>query len=303
MYQMVGIQGMTNAQTTFAIGDIVAHKLEPMLRLSVEKIRYSEPDDESTDPPYIQDIEFESEYSGERYGFSADLHSFDWMIRADASLPKIETNTWNVTKQRMADVRGFAEKDFANHQMTIQADCPDASTTLRRWRFRRPNDSAYWFDVIAWPGGFVVNGDIGTCVWDRYGIEWAIGAIDSIDYFAKKTPQELPVKEWDKDVATAYVWEEYFKRAEELLLNSEPNIVAKSKYEPSELESLQETRDKLLSIMDDSGEHGFNHYLYHETNWVDGCDFPDNETFTNSFLWCREALKVAFKHMGWEKQK
>jgi len=56
------------------------------------------------------------------------------------------------------DMAARFERDTAGHQMTILHD----DGLYRHLRFRRPDRSAYWFDLITWPGSLVVNGDCGS---------------------------------------------------------------------------------------------------------------------------------------------
>lgn len=54
-------------------------------------------------------------------------------------------------------------QDAANHVMTVMRD----DGVNRHVRFRRPDSSAYWFDLITWPGTLCIDGDMGTYVFRR----------------------------------------------------------------------------------------------------------------------------------------
>lgn len=60
--------------------------------------------------------------------------------------------------------RDIVAKDVAQHELTIIMDNPDS---YRHLRFRRPDTSFYWFDIITWPGVLCINGDCGTFVFSR----------------------------------------------------------------------------------------------------------------------------------------
>ena len=54
-------------------------------------------------------------------------------------------------------------KDVDGHVMTVLRD----DGVHRHIRFKRPNGSEYWFDLITWPGTLCVDGDMGTYVFRR----------------------------------------------------------------------------------------------------------------------------------------
>lgn len=54
-------------------------------------------------------------------------------------------------------------KDVAKHEMTVIRD----DGINRHLRFKNPNDSSYWFDLITWPGTLCIDGDCGTYVFKR----------------------------------------------------------------------------------------------------------------------------------------
>ena len=49
-------------------------------------------------------------------------------------------------------------KDTATHAMTILRD----DGLYRHLRFKRPNTSSYYFDIITWPGYLAITGDMGA---------------------------------------------------------------------------------------------------------------------------------------------
>lgn len=54
-------------------------------------------------------------------------------------------------------------KDAANHQLEVLRD----DGVNRHLRFKNPESSAYWFDIITWPGTLCIDGDMGTFVFRR----------------------------------------------------------------------------------------------------------------------------------------
>lgn len=54
-------------------------------------------------------------------------------------------------------------KDVEQHTMTMIRD----DGVNRHIRFKRPDSSTYWFDLITWPGTLCIDGDCGTYVFRR----------------------------------------------------------------------------------------------------------------------------------------
>lgn len=54
-------------------------------------------------------------------------------------------------------------KDATKHQMEVLRD----DGVNRHLRFKNPECTAYWFDIITWPGTLCVDGDMGTFVFRR----------------------------------------------------------------------------------------------------------------------------------------
>jgi hypothetical protein len=55
------------------------------------------------------------------------------------------------------------ERDVARHEMTIVRD----DGVDRHIKFCREGDSAYWFEILTWPGTLCIKGDMGTYVFSR----------------------------------------------------------------------------------------------------------------------------------------
>ena len=70
-------------------------------------------------------------------------------------------------------------RDVSNHQLEIIRD----DGLYRHLRFKRPGTSAYYFDIITWPGYLVVTGDMGTWTFSRITdmIDFFGGARESFD--------------------------------------------------------------------------------------------------------------------------
>lgn len=55
------------------------------------------------------------------------------------------------------------ERDVAEHTMTVIRD----NGADRHIKFRRPDCSSYWFEILTWPGTLCIKGDMGTYVFSR----------------------------------------------------------------------------------------------------------------------------------------
>ncbi len=54
-------------------------------------------------------------------------------------------------------------KNISQHAMTVLRD----DGVHRHIRFKRPDSSSYWFDLVTWNGSLCIDGDMGTYVFRR----------------------------------------------------------------------------------------------------------------------------------------
>ena len=78
----------------------------------------------------------------------------------------------------------FAD-DVKDHRLRVAHD----SGLHRHLEFRRPGTIVMWFDVVTWPGGLLIDGDMGTFAFRSRG--------DMLAFF-RREPQQRPVD--------AYYW-------------------------------------------------------------------------------------------------
>ena len=77
-------------------------------------------------------------------------------IRRKSNLNRNDMKDHECTEQMFLD-------DVKNHQISIIKD-----DGLHRFiRFKRPDSTSYWFDLITWPGFLCISGDCGTYVFSR----------------------------------------------------------------------------------------------------------------------------------------
>lgn len=109
-------------------------------------------------------------------------------------------------------------RDTAQHEMTVLHD----DGLYRHLRFRnhhecndgelRPGRSAYWFDLITWPGCLTVNGDCGTFTFARLAdmFEFFRGGGINPQYWAEKlrAPGPAGVMEYSQEKFRRQVMDE-----------------------------------------------------------------------------------------------
>ena len=162
-----------------------------------------------------------------------------------------------------------AAKKFAEHEVRQTLD----QGMFRAWRCQKPGTWVMGFDVFTTPGRLVVSGGIGFLAVERTNdmIAWSRSAVNSISYFAEKVPREIKVKEHSADVVRAWIHETL----------AEENLK----------EAYRTALTNLLEWTDLGWAHRVAEEL-HDSGVVDGCDYPDFNVYTRSFLWCREAVKL-----------
>jgi hypothetical protein len=84
----------------------------------------------------------------------------------------------------------------------------------RHVRFKRPDSTTYWFDLVTWPGYLAINGDLVsgytfTRTRDMFSF-FASGPGINPQYWAEKiTCPTIELRKFDEDVETDFdVWEE-----------------------------------------------------------------------------------------------
>jgi hypothetical protein len=65
----------------------------------------------------------------------------------------------------MTDIAERFRNDTAGHELTVLHE----DGLYRHLRYRRPERGEYWFDLVTWPYNLVVNGDMGSFHFSRFG--------------------------------------------------------------------------------------------------------------------------------------
>lgn len=261
-------------------GQIVTHKIESALRYQVNEVKGA-----------TETVELQSLSTGNRRKVSATAPGF---VLADS--PTVPLNRYKLEAARVKRKTEDSVRNFAKHVLTVVVDHgPDV---FRHYRCHEPGTSNMHFNVYFFPGRMIVSGDIGFMAWERTFdmLIWARGAVDSIDYFAEKVPNEIETKEWDSEVGKAWVWEVFFEMVENLV--DEEGVDASNAVNAHKAQGWRDTRDELMRHLD----NGYEIFISEVDNsdWSPskrGGDWPELKQYTTSFLWCREAVKWLIRNL------
>ena len=177
--------------------------------------------------------------------------------------------------------------DTENHEMTVIR----ADGVNRHLRFRQPGCSAYWFDIITWPGVLCINGDMGTYVFSR---------IEDMFEFFKVESERHPINPgyWGEKILARDKHADIVEFDEDEFKEILKQIIADSDYdEESALAALESdvlshvtystTRDDafaLAAVFEVEGERPF------DDIWEYRC-----ERFTFQYLWNCFAITYAIR--------
>jgi len=193
------------------------------------------------------------------------------------------------------DVAACSEEEFlrdvAKHKMYVMHD----DGIYRHLRFRNPDTSIHWFDIVTWPGSLSISGDMGCYVFSRLDDMFQFfrrdGAGDklyiNIEYWAEKLEAQAygrrgdSVKRWDKGKFERAIRERYAE-----------HVRAEMSRIPTACEELRaDIENDLLSCSDD--EHAAMEAAYnfdsHGLRFEDFVEVDFTE-WTTHFIWCLYAI-------------
>lgn len=78
-------------------------------------------------------------------------------------------------------------KDVVNHKLTIKAD----NELYRHLYFRQPGNSNMWFELVTWPGGLTIHGDMGT---------WSFSRVPDMFTFFRETELKINASYWTEKI-------------------------------------------------------------------------------------------------------
>lgn len=197
-------------------------------------------------------------------------------------------------------------RDVAKHEMTVIRD----DGVHRHIRYKQPDSSMMFFDLITWPGFLCYCGDMGTYVFQRtqdmFGFFRKNGRLDGIDrrYWAEK------IEAADRDGVEKHSHEEFARQIndwvdrqaegdkpdddepEQLVLWAEAYAELRAEVE-SEVLSADSNEVRCFDAANDFTHAGDAWKAFHGPNAkFQFTDFweVDTKEYTSRFLWCCYAL-------------
>lgn len=187
-------------------------------------------------------------------------------------------------------------RDVKDHQINVLRD----DGLYRHIRFKRPGSSAYFFDLITWPGALCYTGDMGTYVFSRLADMFEFFRTDrahlgelriNTGYWSEKL---LAVDGGRRSASATEFDPQKFERAvKEYLVG----WLRESGLNRAERRTLREqVEGEIIDLIDedDRGNYDRAHSFCAE---IGGREFQfedlweyDFTRYTNSFLWCCYAL-------------
>lgn len=203
-------------------------------------------------------------------------------------------------------------KDAANHQMTVIRD----DGVHRHLRFKNPDYSAYWFDLITWDGTLCIDGDMGTFVFRRLhdmfeffrtdreyltrkGVQLAINP----GYWSEKlrAPNSRHAEEYSADSFRQHVKEAYDNWAEAEKPDDESSQTDRDEFASKSAQLWEELESDVLRNADDGDVRAYD-AAREFTASIDGVSFDMSECwewrcreYTFDFLWCCYAIAWGIK--------
>jgi hypothetical protein len=114
-------------------------------------------------------------------------------------------------------------RDTADHQLTVLHD----DDLYRHIRLKNPKSSAYWYDLITWPGHLAVVGDCGSFTFARVPdmFDFHRGRQPNPHYWAQKELSGAPKREYSEDAFRQIVTE---RTAEAIRWSDAPRGIGKA---------------------------------------------------------------------------
>lgn len=189
-------------------------------------------------------------------------------------------------------------EDVSNHVMTVIND----DGINRHIRFRRPTSSAYWFDIITWPGSLCIDGDMGTYVFRR--LEDMFEFFRTDQKYAENEERQLYIKPgyWGEKLKSTARHEGYTEFSKKLVCDAVKRWFD-DWVESEGLKESQKTRlweaieEHVLFYSDDDPRDLMQAICDFEHEGFRFSDFWEvvTEDYTFNFIWCCYAIAWAVK--------
>jgi hypothetical protein len=188
-------------------------------------------------------------------------------------------------------------RDVANHVATVIRD----DGVYRHVRFKNPGTSAYYFDLVTWPGYLAYSGDMGCYVFSRLS--------DMFEFFRDDCPEEgkirINLSYWSEKLQAvdgnrraggvkAFCEEKFSKVIKEDLVRwmREDGLNREDRHELRTA-----VQEEILDQIGDGDEHAIYQLANEFCAEIDGQRFQfedlwdhDFTEYTSHFVWCCYAL-------------
>ncbi|WP_321943001.1 hypothetical protein [Paraburkholderia tropica] len=193
------------------------------------------------------------------------------------------------------------ERDVAQHTMTVIRD----DGVDRHIKFRGNDGSAYWFEILTWPGALCIRGDCGTYVFSRLTDMFEFFRHDrggdasklyiNPGYWCEKL-QAVNSNGYGNGSAKRFSGDQFRQRVEERVKD---HLEGEDTTDERRADLLCNIRDEILEYVCDGGGQVAFHLLYqfHDNDFPDlfvDCDWNCDE-YEFGFMWNLYAIAWAIR--------
>ena len=196
-----------------------------------------------------------------------------------------------------------SEEEFlqavAQHTMTVLRD----DGIYRHVRFKRPDEGAYWFDLITWPGSLCIDGDMGTHVFRRLDDMFQFFRVDK-DWKREGETLAINPSYWGEKlqaISTYGKFKEFSTERFEQVVKDYFDTWVEENHpdDDAKMELWEQLEEDVLSRANDGAHDAFEAAFSFRYDSLGFCmeDFWDHhfEEFTFHFIWCCYAIALGVK--------
>lgn len=165
------------------------------------------------------------------------------------------------------------DADTAGHEMTVLLD----QGLYRHLRFRRPEASEFWFEIITSPGLLTINGDMGTFTFSRLEDMFQFfrrhdGGINDYYWHEKLLASDKPAKTYSASLFIKRILEDATGQLDDAEAEGEQRTAALAELKESILDCAADEHEATAALNNfshdlldftDAWEHDFTEYSLH----------------------------------------
>lgn len=196
-----------------------------------------------------------------------------------------------------------SEEEFlqavAQHTMTVLRD----DGIYRHVRFKRPDEGAYWFDLITWPGSLCIDGDMGTHVFRRLDDMFQFFRVDK-DWKREGETLAINPSYWGEKlqaISTYGKFKEFSTERFEQVVKDYFDTWVEENHpdDDAKMELWEQLEEDVLRSANDGAHAAFEAAVLfrYDSLGFSMEDFWDHhfEEFTFHFIWCCYAIALGVK--------